>query len=474
MTKKQAQLRLYAARRELKKYQAQLKNRGATLLSQELDKALTVELLTAPVADLQIEIFRIDRLLDILSEPQSLPQIIERERNVIESIKPVLRARDIQDLDRLSFETESTPSEIFSSKSPEHFHLDYASKLPGITAKNECALIEVFYATSRDHGESKKPNFFYSNRRSEDNALKAGTVNVSIPLKGRKKGEIPRPKMWKFEFRENQSQHVMLRDIKELNPQDFFNKLAKRANKLQRKIGLVYIHGYNVSFAQAARRTAQLAFDLFPLNEENEENQLTVVPILFSWPSSGRVLKYSHDSTASEASAGHLRRLLENIAAKSGLKEITVLAHSMGSRPLVMALEKLAVTANSTKLLKNILLAAPDVDRDVFLEAEAKLKETCSNITMYASRADFALHASRAFINGFVRLGDASNEPVIFGSGDTIDATVAGEDMLGHSYYGNRTILTDIFSIMKNSLAPKERFGLIERSLSNGKYWEMT
>jgi esterase/lipase superfamily enzyme len=62
----------------------------------------------------------------------------------------------------------------------------------------------------------------------------------------------------------------------------------------------VFTHGYNVSFEEAARRAAQLAFDL------NFRGRV----VLFSWPSCGSLLGYGADEERALLSAHTFRGFL--------------------------------------------------------------------------------------------------------------------------------------------------------------------
>lgn len=48
----------------------------------------------------------------------------------------------------------------------------------------------------------------------------------------------------------------------------------------------IFVHGFNNSFEDAARRTAQIAFDV----------KFDGVPLFYSWPSKGKALDYVYDT----------------------------------------------------------------------------------------------------------------------------------------------------------------------------------
>ena len=83
---------------------------------------------------------------------------------------------------------------------------------------------------------------------------------------------------------------------------------------------------------------------------------------------------------------------------------------------------------------------------------------------LYASSKDRALGVSKR-IHGYPRAGDSGDGLVVLPSVDTIDATDVDTSLVGHSYYGdNRSILTDLFTLLKHGNAPP-RFGMTRAGL---------
>ena len=118
----------------------------------------------------------------------------------------------------------------------------------------------------------------------------------------------------------------------------------------------IFVHGYNVSFAEAARRTAQIAYDL--------DWQGTAV--LYSWPSATDTNSYDSDRENAVAAAQDLAAFIETVAVYSGAAQVHVIAHSMGNEPLLaaLALNAASTSATGVPLLDQVVLAAPDVAAD--------------------------------------------------------------------------------------------------------------
>lgn len=330
-------------------------------------------------------------------------------------------------------------------------------------------LVPVYYATDRTVTGKTEVNDYYGSDRGE---LRYGRAVVTIP-DDHKMGKIERPMtILRFKFSENAQKHVVLHDIDEMDKTKFFFVLASEVERLQEKAAFVFIHGFNVTFAEAARRTAQMTYDLFLVDQERGEATFSTVPILYSWPSNGKEVLYPHDASNAEASFAHLKAFLKDVAALPGAASITIIAHSMGSRTLTAALNEIGLEMRSGDgpVVKEIILAAPDIDRDYFLNVADAVKRTGERVTLYASSQDKALQLSKT-LNGFPRLGDATDGVVIFDGGDSIDASAMGDDFLAHSYFSG--ILFDLYYLIVRGVPPDGRFGLLPQGSPPNKYWVM-
>src|SRR5262249_8546169 len=131
--------------------------------------------------------------------------------------------------------------------------------------------VTAYYATNRNVTTSALATERYG--AESVGVTEYGRLTVSIPTV-RRPGEIPLPSVWKFEARPDPSRHFILKSVTPLTVGGARQEMADTLSRGKRSV-LVFVHGYNVAFADAALRTAQLAHDLaFP-----------GVPIFFSWPS---------------------------------------------------------------------------------------------------------------------------------------------------------------------------------------------
>jgi esterase/lipase superfamily enzyme len=314
--------------------------------------------------------------------------------------------------------------------------------------------IDVHFATNRKcEDDATKPSSY----RAERGDITYGRAKVSIP-RNHKMGRLEEPKWWKLEFRPNPDKHVILKSVQPSDAQAFFASAEAQAAKGGGQ-ALVFIHGFNVGFDEALRRTGQLAFDL----------NFQGVPILFSWPSNGQLQAYAGDGANEEASRPHLADFLESLVAQGGIEVVHLIAHSMGNRALLYALERL--TANgSSALFGQCVMAAPDVDVDVFHDLIKRGRSRVCRATLYASSTDLALEASKR-LHQYPRAGDAGDGLVVGPYLETVDATNVSIDFLGHGYYGDsRSVICDLFALLRGS-PPSGRPGLTQKLFGGLPYW---
>lgn len=158
---------------------------------------------------------------------------------------------------------------------------------------------------------------------------------------------------------------------------------------------LVFVHGYNVPFDRAVYALAQLTSDL----------GIKAAPVLFTWPSLGRVWGYVYDRESANYSRDALEQLLQIAARNPDVREVTVFAHSMGSWIAVEALRQYAIrNGRVDPKITNVILAAPDLDVDVFSQQFSALGNDRPHFTFLVSRDDQALRISRLLAGGVQRV----------------------------------------------------------------------
>ncbi len=209
---------------------------------------------------------------------------------------------------------------------------------------------------------------------------------------------------------------------------------------------LVFVHGFNSTFEDAALRAAQIAADI------NFDGTI----VLFSWPSAGSIASYVRDQQTARNAGYHLLRILRGHLPAAQPDRVNILGHSMGSEVIGKALT-LVAPADSLPRFTEVVLAAPDVDARVFRrEVLPRLTPRAARVTLYAANDDDALRASRS-LNGVWRLGLGGDSLTVIRGMDTIDASRVRADALGHTLFGNQAFLGDVASLLADGRTPAER-----------------
>lgn len=158
----------------------------------------------------------------------------------------------------------------------------------------------------------------------------------------------------------------------------------------------VFVHGFNTNFQEALFRLAQMAVDA----------DVGGAPILFAWPSEAKLTGYLADKDAVTASRDQLAQVLTMLTRDPAVGEVTVIAHSMGAWLTVEAVRQLRLAHNDAAISRlRIVLAAPDIDVDVFRTQMTVIGPLSPPMTVLVSRDDIALSISSLLARERPRLG---------------------------------------------------------------------
>lgn len=324
------------------------------------------------------------------------------------------------------FEPRSTESGVGAQKfSPSAVS---AAQVVAAETRTPATTVRVYYGTNRP-------------QLNEPSGIHYGTVDVSIPAR-HQFGELERPSLWRLEFRESAEKHVLLKSVTPLPGDRCLDQLRGDLARTRSPDLFIFIHGYNVTFEEAAMRTGQMTFDL----------RYEGIPLFFSWPSRGHLTGYGSDLMQADRSASDLAEFLTRVAQESGARQVHLVAHSMGNRALVGALTQISGTNSGTRF-DQVVFAAPDLDAGQFASDIApRIRPVVRRATIYSSGSDLALWASRLW-NRTVRLGQPGRYlSAITGLEwvDVIDVTAVGFDWfeLGHSAYGSE-LLVDLDRVLE-------------------------
>ncbi|MBB3913446.1 alpha/beta hydrolase [Rhizobium fabae] len=159
---------------------------------------------------------------------------------------------------------------------------------------------------------------------------------------------------------------------------------------------LVFIHGFNNTYEDSVFRLAQIVHD----------SKMQATPLLFTWPSRAEIVAYEYDKESTNYSRTALEQALRTLAADPNVKDITVMAHSMGTWLAMESLRQMGIRdGHVNSKIHNVILASPDIDIQVFAKQFVEMGEPRPKFTIFVSQDDKAL-AFSSFLTGRVsRLG---------------------------------------------------------------------
>jgi pimeloyl-ACP methyl ester carboxylesterase len=181
----------------------------------------------------------------------------------------------------------------------------------------------------------------------------------------------------------------------------FGQAISEAAKQSGRNEIFLLVHGFNNNFQIAAGKAARLAYNV----------QCPVV--LYSWPSTGKLLQYNIDAGNNEWSQEHFNRLIEELISlkeRTGLK-INLVAHSMGNRLAVRS----APVAEGKRVFEQVFLVDPDFDAETFVHyvvryvAHDSRRTSTANFRIFFSRKDRALPIAQLLFGGYTRLGQGAD-----------------------------------------------------------------
>lgn len=225
----------------------------------------------------------------------------------------------------------------------------------------------------------------------------------------------------------------MVRSRRELTTAQFLTAATSGPN-FDGTVG-IFVHGFNYSYQEALYRAAQVAADA----------DTPTAPIMFSWPSQAAIAGYVADKDAVLYSRTELQDVIDMVSKARGVKRVVLFGHSMGAFLVMEAVRQLKLEQRTGELDKlAIILAAPDIDLDVFRSQLADIGRMKTPVTLLVSKTDRALQVSSILGGERPRVGrlDVSapqiEEIAKKDNLRVIDiSSVQGTDGLGHDRYAS-------------------------------------
>ncbi|CTQ56561.1 hypothetical protein LP7551_05121 [Roseibium album] len=255
--------------------------------------------------------------------------------------------------------------------------------------------VPLIIATNREVAED--PAIFFSDQRG--GKLDFAKVDVSIPP-NHKVGELEYPRRLPPD---PHTSFLITNPHKMEGKKEFITavngELGTRSSEDQTV--LVFVHGYNTHLSSAILSAAQFVHD----------SGYKGVPVLYSWPSGGRVSGYIYDMNSTLVSRRSFQATLKALE-QTDTRGIDILAHSLGNL-LVMETgvqAQIRGEFNKRSLLGTIILASADIDADVFEQQVKDFGSSTPNVYLLVSSDDRALAFSRRVAGGVNRVGAQSIE----------------------------------------------------------------
>lgn len=256
--------------------------------------------------------------------------------------------------------------------------------------------VEMLVATTRERTD---PAEMFSGERGQ---LQYADVTVSIPPKqNRVVGEV----QWPKKLPGDPMTDFVTTEARILTKDQVRHRFRELIGQHHPRRVLVFVHGYNNRFEEAVYRFAQIEHD----------SGAPAVPVLFTWPSRGKLLAYGYDRESATYSRDALEETLQALVNSPYVDEVTILAHSMGNWLTMEALRQMAIRhgGHLPKKITTVMMASPDIDVDVFTSQVMDIKKPRPQITLFVAQDDRALAMSKRVWGSKDRLGqiDPTVEP---------------------------------------------------------------
>lgn len=212
---------------------------------------------------------------------------------------------------------------------------------------------------------------------------------------------------------------------------------AMRGTRRGMREAVVFVHGFNSTFAEGLYRFAQL----------NQDLDLPGVPVHYSWPSRAQPLGYAYDRDSALFARDGLENLLHQVAL-AGADRILLVSHSMGGHLTMEALRQLAIRGDSMVLRRigGVILMSPDIDVDVFRAQAQAIGKLPQPFVVFTSARDRALALSATIAREQARLGNLKDVSVLAGLDVTLLEVGAFSTGDGHFTAANSPLLISLLN----------------------------
>lgn len=239
--------------------------------------------------------------------------------------------------------------------------------------------------------------------------------------------------------------------------------LSERLEQTDRKDVYLFVHGFNNTFEDAIFRWAMVWHFMGRVG----------VPMAYTWPAGkGGLFGYAYDRESGDFTVFHLKKMIVAIASCPDVERLHLIAHSRGCDVVTTALRELNIEIKASGKnthqelkLKNLVLAAPDLDADVFEQRFGieDLHLVADRTTVYLHKQDLALELSNWIFGGRNRVGnltadkftdDARAKLAHLKNFNMISCDVSGYSSSHDYVFAHPAVLSDLTLLLRDDRAP--------------------
>ena len=297
---------------------------------------------------------------------------------------------------------------------------------------------KIFIATTRQASEVS--SVFYGDNRAPQLGL--ASVVVSIPPT-HERGNLERPKRLPPD---PMTEFAVIEPVVYGNDRAFVNAINRelRNRPAKDRTILFFIHGYNNTFSDLVLRLGQFV----------EDTDFNGVPVLFSWASGAKPLKYVYDMNSAMIARPYLKEA-SDILVRTKADGVDIFAHSMGSLLTMEAIVQADLEGRfeTSGRLKSVILASPDIDIDLFRAQLSQIKTKFrGSKVIFVSKDDAALSLSRTISGGIQRVGNSDVEELAEYGFTVIDLSEIENSSSGsHSKFAGSPEVVQLIGLGLNS-----------------------
>jgi len=351
------------------------------------------------------------------------------------------------------------PSTVLPNQFRSTAFVDSDFRIPNaaIEADGEYTVVRTFFATNRSVSGSANPLQSFGDRSGD--AVTFGKSYVILRRAG-DTFEVEPESLIKVNLGDEPEQAATLAHNEIFTRRNFAEELNTAINRATDNSLIIFVHGFNVNFTDAAIMSAQLNYDL----------GYSGTTVFYSWPARGDYPTYIADTESALASQRQFETMINEVMYGTNANKIYLVAVGLGANLASKALKSVLHAQPALRSrLRELVLVAPDIAEDEFTQDLIPyLGTTQSPVTLYASSRNSALNTSKS-LHDYPLAGDSSDRVLITRQVETIDAGTANVSLASHSGYADtNSILADIRGLILNGLRANSRLMLTARYPAHG------